>query len=66
MVIIEEKIMRYETIVEITPDGRPALRLVIVPDDPPAVPPTYEEESGVIIIPPPGDEEDPNVITWDV
>ncbi len=57
--------MRYETIVEITPDGRPALRLVIVPDDLPR-PPAYEEESGVIIIPPPGDEEDPNVITWDV
>ena len=57
--------MRYETIVEITPDGRPALRLVIVPDDLPR-PPAYEEESGVIIIPPPCDEEDPNVITWDV
>ena len=24
--------MKFETIVEITPDGRPALRLVIVPD----------------------------------
>ncbi len=59
--------MRYETIVEITPEGRPALRLVIVPDDVPQIPPpTYEEEGGVIIIPPPGDEEDPNVITWDV
>jgi len=58
--------MRYETIVEITPDGRPALRLVIVPDDLPHAPPSYEEESGVIIIPPPGDEEDPSVITWEV
>ena len=58
--------MRYETIVEITPDGRPALRLVIIPDDLPHSPPKYDEENGVIIIPPPGDEEDPNVITWDV
>ena len=58
--------MRYETIVEITPDGRPALRLVIVPDDLPQHPPEYDEENRVIIIPPPGDEEDPNVITWDV
>ena len=59
--------MRYETIVEITPDGRPALRLVIVPDDaPPYLPAEYEEENGVIIIPPPSEEEDPNVITWDV
>ncbi len=59
--------MRYETIVEITPDGRPALRLVIIPDDLPHAPPKYEEESGgVIIIPPPGEEEDCNVIIWEV
>ena len=58
--------MRYETIVEITPDGRPALRLVIVPDDLPLTPPAYEEEDGVVIIPPPSEEKDPNVITWDV
>ena len=58
--------MRYETIVEITPDGRPALRLVIIPDDLPHSPPKHDEENGVIIIPPPSDDEDPNVITWDV
>ena len=57
--------MRYDTIVEIGPDGRPMLRLVIVPDEPT---PYHEEdpESGVIIIPPPGEEEDPSVITWEV
>jgi len=58
--------MRYETIVEITPDGRPALRLVIVPDDPPANPYTEHDEPTVIIIPPPCEEDDPSVITWEV
>ena len=58
--------MRYETIVEITPDGRPALRLVIIPDEAPAHQPEYEEQPRVIVIPPPGEEDDPHVITWEV
>ena len=60
--------MRYDTIVEIGPDGRPMLRLVIVPDDLPYQPYPQENEGddGVIIIPPPGEEEDPHVVTWDV
>lgn len=59
--------MKYDTIVEIGPDGRPMLRLVIVPDDLPYRPyPPENEDDGVIIIPPPSEEKDPHIITWDV
>ena len=59
--------MRYETIVEITPDGRPALRLVIVPDEPRRKPtPAVEDSKRVIIIPPPSEEEDPFAVNWEV
>ena len=60
--------MRYETIVEITPDGRPALRLVIVEDEPPATT-TQDVPHGPIIIS--YDEKDPftvdeNIVSWEV
>ena len=45
--------MKHETIVEITPDGRAALRLVIVPDY------HSEPEKEVIIVP---NDEDPFVV----
>ena len=57
--------MRQDYVVEILPDGRAALRLVIVPDE---IPPTPKEvvedgpERGVVIIP--AVDDDPNVITW--
>jgi len=57
--------MRYETVVEISPCGRPMLRLVIVPDEP--VPPVTDEDGTTIIS---YDDEDPytikeNVVTWE-
>ena len=59
--------MRQDYVVEILPDGRAALRLVIVPDDAPppadhANVPDHEPERGVVIIP--AVDDDPNVITW--
>lgn len=50
--------MRYETIVEVTPDGRQLLRLVLVPDEPVQEEPP-ESKTTVII---PKEEEDPFVI----
>jgi hypothetical protein len=62
--------MRHDTIVEITPDGRPALRLVIVPDNYPQPPKSdHPEPESVVIIS--YEEDDPyvvkeNTITWEV
>ena len=60
--------MRYETIVEITPDGRPALRLVIVPED--RYPENAPSESEDVVINP-YEDDDPfvikeEVISWEV
>lgn len=54
--------MRYDTIVEITPEGRAALRLVIIPDDP-ADSGDHNEKS-VIVIPAEEPEEERGVVTW--
>lgn len=62
--------MRHDTIVEITPDGRPALRLVIVPDNYSRPPENdYPEPESVVIIS--YEEDDPfvvkeNTVTWEV
>jgi antitoxin (DNA-binding transcriptional repressor) of toxin-antitoxin stability system len=59
--------MRHGTIVEITPDGRPALRLVIIDDE--LEKRRQDETSETIIIS--YDEKNPyvveeNIISWDV
>ena len=57
--------MRQDYVVEILPDGRAALRLVIVPDEIPPPPKDFVDETperGVVIIP--AVDDDPNVITW--
>ena len=51
--------MRHETIVEITPDGRAALRLVIVPD----YHPEPELQKEVVIAP---NDEDPFVVDQNI
>lgn len=58
--------MRQDVVVEILPDGRAALRLVILPPEPPHAQ-SDETESGVVEIPlyeeePRNDEG--NVIVW--
>lgn len=55
--------MRYETIVEVTPEGQHMLRLVIVHDD--QVPYNQADESDkYTIIPSIEEEEESGVVTW--
>ncbi len=58
--------MRTETIVEILPDGRAALRLVILPDTAPGCRKETDAERGVIEIPmhEPEVDDDGRVIVW--
>ncbi len=55
--------MRQDVVVEILPDGRAALRLVILPPEPPH---RSDETEGVVEIPlyPPENEETPGVVVW--
>jgi hypothetical protein len=54
--------MRYETIVEVTPEGQHMLRLAIIPDD--RMPyDRPDDDSRYVIVPPIGEEES-GVITW--
>lgn len=55
--------MRQDVVVEILPDGRAALRLVILPPEPPQ---TRDEAEGVVELPlyPPEEENTGNVIVW--
>ena len=58
--------MRQDYVVEIQPDGRAALRIVIVEDEYPPVQKDFEdapERGGVVI---PIHEENPAVITWEM
>lgn len=53
--------MKYETIVEVTPEGRYMLRLAIVHDD--QIPyDRIDDNNGYVIIPP--IEEESGVATW--
>jgi hypothetical protein len=54
--------MRYDTIVEITPEGRAALRLVIIPDDP--ADSVDRNGEPVVVIPAEEPEEERGVVTW--
>lgn len=58
--------MRTETIVEILPDGRAALRLVILPPITPELREKTDAERGVIEIPmhEPEVDDDGRVIVW--
>lgn len=58
--------MRTETIVEILPDGRAALRLVILPPIAPELREEDVDERGVIEIPmhEPESDDDGRVIVW--
>ena len=55
--------MRQDVVVEILPDGRAALRLVILPPEPPH---PSDEAEGVVELPlyPPEEEDTGNVIVW--
>ncbi len=55
--------MRQDVVVEILPDGRAALRLVILPPEPPH---PSDEAEGVVELPlyPPEEENTGNVIVW--
>ena len=58
--------MRQDYVVEIQPDGRAALRIVIVEDEYPPTQKDFEDapERGVVIIP--AYEKNPAVITWEM
>ncbi len=57
--------MRQDVVVEILPDGRAALRLVILPPEPPHAQ-SGESESGVVEIPLYEEDtrDEGNVIVW--
>lgn len=54
--------MRKDVVVEILPDGRAALRLVILPPEPPE--PRSGESEGVVEIPLYPPDDDAGVIVW--
>ena len=58
--------MRQDYVVEIQPDGRAALRIVIVEDEYPPTQKDFEDapERGVVEFP--IHEENPAVITWEM
>ena len=58
-------VMRQDVVVEIMPDGRAALRLVILPPEPPKPRTESDEERGYVEIPLHSpEEEESNVIVW--